>query len=104
MIPSQFKYVRAESVQEAISLLQETDGEGKVLAGGHSLVPLMKFRITTPATLVDITRIPNLKDVKVEDRSEEHTSELQSRFDLVCRLLLEKKKKKKNKKIIDKYK
>src|SRR5699024_11471535 len=67
MIPSQFKYVRAESVQEAISLLQETDGEGKVLAGGHSLVPLMKFRITTPATLVDITRIPNLKDVKVED-------------------------------------
>src|SRR5699024_12690241 len=84
-----------------LSLLQETDGEGKVLAGGHSLVPLMKFRITTPATLVDITRIPNLKDVKVEDgrlivgalkthhdiRSEEHTSELQSRFDRVCRLL-----------------
>lgn len=67
MIPSQFKYVRAESVQEAISLLQESDGEGKVLAGGHSLVPLMKFRITTPGTLVDITRIPDLKNVKVED-------------------------------------
>ncbi|WP_462421541.1 FAD binding domain-containing protein [Salinicoccus sp. Marseille-QA3877] len=67
MIPSQFKYVRAESVKEAISLLQESDGEGKVLAGGHSLVPLMKFRITTPGTLVDITRIPDLKNVKVED-------------------------------------
>lgn len=67
MIPSQFKYVRAESVKEAISLLQKTGGEGKILAGGHSLVPLMKFRITTPGTLVDITRIPDLKNVKVED-------------------------------------
>src|SRR5699024_872371 len=67
MIPSQFKYVRAESVQEAISLLQESDGEGKVLAVGHSLVPLMKFRITIPRILVDITRIHDLNNVKVED-------------------------------------
>lgn len=67
MIPSQFKYVRAGSVKEAITLLQETNGEGKVLAGGHSLVPLLKFRITSPGTLVDITRIPDLKNVKVED-------------------------------------
>lgn len=67
MIPSQFNYVRAESVEEAISLLQETNGEGKILAGGHSLVPLLKFRITTPGTLVDITRIPGLKEVRLED-------------------------------------
>ncbi len=67
MIPSEFKYVRAESVEDAIALLQETNGEGKILAGGHSLVPLLKFRITTPGTLVDITRIPGLKDVRIED-------------------------------------
>lgn len=67
MIPSQFKYLRAQSVEEAISMLQESDGEGKVLAGGHSLVPLLKFRITTPGTLVDITRIPGLKEVRIED-------------------------------------
>lgn len=67
MIPSQFKYVRAQSVEEAISMLQEANGEGKILAGGHSLVPLLKFRITTPGTLVDITRIPGLKEVRVED-------------------------------------
>lgn len=66
MIPSQFKYLRAQSVEEAISMLQETHGEGKILAGGHSLVPLLKFRITTPGTLVDITRIPGLKDVRID--------------------------------------
>ncbi|CAM4287377.1 FAD binding domain-containing protein [Lacicoccus alkaliphilus] len=67
MIPSQFKYVSAQSIEEAISMLQEANGEGKILAGGHSLVPLLKFRITTPGTLVDITRIPGLKEVRVED-------------------------------------
>ncbi|MCD2137356.1 FAD binding domain-containing protein [Salinicoccus halitifaciens] len=66
MIPSQFKYLRAQSVEEAITMLQETHGEGKILAGGHSLVPLLKFRITTPGTLVDITRIPGLKDVRID--------------------------------------
>src|SRR5256885_9628004 len=56
----------------------------KLIAGGHSLVPLMKLRLSEPQTLIDIARIPGL-------RSEEHTSELQSPCNLVCRLLLEKK-------------
>lgn len=66
MIPAKFNYVRAESVEEAISLLVESDGEGSILAGGHSLLPLLKFRITEPGTLVDISRIPGLTGVRKE--------------------------------------
>jgi carbon-monoxide dehydrogenase medium subunit len=66
MIPSAFEYVRADSVEDAIRLLQESNGEGKLIAGGHSLVPLMKFRLTTPATLIDISRIPQLRGVRKE--------------------------------------
>lgn len=66
MIPSTFSYVQAHSVEEAIRLLQESDGEGKLLAGGHSLVPLLKFRLTTPGTLIDIGEIPELRGVRKE--------------------------------------
>lgn len=66
MIPSAFDYVRADSIEDAIRLLQESNGEGKLIAGGHSLVPLMKFRLTTPATLIDISRIPQLQGVRME--------------------------------------
>ncbi|MFD1705356.1 FAD binding domain-containing protein [Siminovitchia sediminis] len=66
MIPANFDYVRAESVDHAIQLLQESDGEGKLIAGGHSLLPLMKFRLTEPGTLIDISRISELKSVKKE--------------------------------------
>ncbi|MBD8004115.1 FAD binding domain-containing protein [Bacillus norwichensis] len=69
MIPAKFDYVRANSVEQAIQLLQESDGEGKLIAGGHSLLPLMKFRLTEPGTLIDISRISKLKGVrKAEDR------------------------------------
>lgn len=57
MIPAKFDYVRANSVEQAIQLLRESDGEGKLIAGGHSLLPLMKFRLTEPGTLIDISRI-----------------------------------------------
>lgn len=66
MIPGKFDYVRANSVNEAIQLLEKSDGEGKLLAGGHSLIPLMKFRLTEPATLIDISRISELKGVRKE--------------------------------------
>lgn len=66
MIPAKFDYVRAISVDQAIQLLQESDGEGKLLAGGHSLLPLMKFRLTEPGTLIDISRIAELKGVRKE--------------------------------------
>lgn len=69
MIPSTFSYVQAQSVREAIQLLQESNGEGKLLAGGHSLVPLLKFRLTTPGTLIDIGNVEELRGIrKAENR------------------------------------
>jgi carbon-monoxide dehydrogenase medium subunit len=62
MYPSNFEYVRANSVQEAVALLQERE-DAKLLAGGHSLIPLMKLRTAMVGTLVDIGRIPELKGV-----------------------------------------
>lgn len=64
MIPNTFGYIRANTVEEAINLLKEEGGQGKLLAGGHSLVPLMKFRLTTPTKLIDISRIAELRGVK----------------------------------------
>ncbi len=62
MIPPEFEYHAPGSVDEAIGLLQNS-GEAKVLAGGQSLLPLMKLRLAAPKTLVDITRIPKLSYV-----------------------------------------
>lgn len=67
MIPSTFDYVRAKTVEDAIKLLAESEGEGKLLAGGHSLLPLMKFRLTSPGTLIDISHISSLRGVQMKD-------------------------------------
>ena len=61
MIPAPFEYVRAGSVDEAIAALTEHGDEAKVLAGGHSLLPLMKLRLATPSVLVDVGRVGDLK-------------------------------------------
>lgn len=66
MIPVKFDYIHAESVEQAIRLQQESNGEGKLIAGGHSLLPLMKFRLTEPGVLIDISRISQLKEVRKE--------------------------------------
>ena len=63
MIPVAFDYQRASSVDDAIAKLAASAG-GKVIAGGHSLVPLMKLRLSEPGTLVDISRIPGLSGIK----------------------------------------
>lgn len=57
MIPAAFEYVRAESVDDAIAQITEAGDEAKFLAGGHSLLPLMKFRLAQPSVLVDLGRI-----------------------------------------------
>ena len=62
MYPAEFDYYRASSVDEAIRLLGEHD-DAKVLAGGHSLIPVLKLRLAQPAALVDIGRIADLKGV-----------------------------------------
>jgi carbon-monoxide dehydrogenase medium subunit len=66
VIPAAFDYVRAGSADEAISLLAEHGDEAKVLAGGHSLVPLMKLRLATPSVLVDVGRVDDLKYIRDE--------------------------------------
>ena len=62
MIPVSFEYQRATSVDDAIAKL--TAGGGKAIAGGHSLVPLMKLRLSEPTSLVDITKIPGLSGIR----------------------------------------
>ena len=60
MIPAAFDYVRAGSAEEAIALLGEHGDEAKLLAGGHSLLPMMKLRLAVPSVLVDIGRVSDL--------------------------------------------
>jgi aerobic carbon-monoxide dehydrogenase medium subunit len=64
VISTAFEYSRATSVDDAIARLRATNGEGKLIAGGHSLVPLMKLRLSEPKTLVDIARIPGLSGIQ----------------------------------------
>jgi len=64
MIPSPFDYKRASSAAEAISLVGEYGEDAKFLAGGHSLLPLMKLRLAAPSVLVDIGRINDLSYIK----------------------------------------
>ena len=65
MIPSQFEYEKVTTVDEAIAALSHDDT--KILAGGHSLIPALKLRLSHPAKLVDIGGITALKDIKEED-------------------------------------
>ena len=60
MIPAAFDYVRAASAEEAVSLLSSHGDDAKLLAGGHSLIPLMKLRLAFPTLLVDLRRVPGL--------------------------------------------
>ncbi len=70
MIPAAFEYARASSVAEASKLLNKYGEDAKVLAGGHSLIPLMRLRLAQPKALVDINGIAEL------DHIEEHGSKL----------------------------
>jgi carbon-monoxide dehydrogenase medium subunit len=64
MYPSQFEYHRAATIDEAVQLLAANEG-AKLVAGGHSLLPLMKLRVLEPTALIDIARIPGLDQVTV---------------------------------------
>lgn len=66
MIPPEFDYAVPKTLSEAVALLGQ-NSEAKVLAGGHSLIPMMKFRLASPALLVDINRIDGLSYVREED-------------------------------------
>lgn len=63
MYPAKFDYYRASSVAEAVSLLQEHGEDAKLLAGGHSLIPMMKLRLAQPAVLIDLGQVSALSGI-----------------------------------------
>ena len=67
MFPASFEYVRAHSLDEAFNSLQQHGYDGRVLAGGQSLIPAMRYRLARPAVLVDINPIKDLTYLKEED-------------------------------------
>jgi len=69
MISAEFDYKVASSVDDAIALLAEGGAGARLLAGGHSLLPLMKLRFTSPALLVDIARIDGLRGIQTGDET-----------------------------------
>jgi aerobic carbon-monoxide dehydrogenase medium subunit len=69
VIPSAFEYVAPESLDEALAALRDGGEDAKVLAGGHSLIPLMKLRLATPSLLVDLRRVPGMSGIQRQDGS-----------------------------------
>ena len=66
MKPAAFDYVAPESLEAAVQALVSARGEGKVMAGGQSLMPLLNFRMTRPAVIVDLMRIPGLSSIRLK--------------------------------------
>ncbi|HEX6451580.1 MAG TPA: xanthine dehydrogenase family protein subunit M [Trebonia sp.] len=67
MIPSPFSYAAPETLDEAVSILAGRDGDAKILAGGQSLLPLLKLRLADPGLLVDLRRIDALRGIQADD-------------------------------------
>ena len=67
MIPAPFDYSSPSTLEEALALLEKHGDEAKILAGGHSLIPMMKLRFASPEHLIDINNIPGLSYIKEED-------------------------------------
>jgi carbon-monoxide dehydrogenase medium subunit len=66
LIPGSFEYHRPANLSEAIALLGQLDSEARVIAGGHSLIPMMKLRLATPTHLIDLAGVAELKGVRLE--------------------------------------
>ncbi len=64
MIPAEFDYVRPASIDEALAALGQGGEDAKILAGGHSLLPLMKLRLAAPTLLVDLRKVPGLAGIE----------------------------------------
>ena len=69
MIPAAFDYIRAGSADDAFAQLQRLGGDARVLAGGQSLIPAMRFRLARPSVLVDINAIPELRMIRLDDQA-----------------------------------
>ena len=66
MFPANFSYVAARSVEEALELMVQHGEDGKLLAGGHSLIPAMKLRLQSPQILIDLGTVPGLRGVRAD--------------------------------------
>lgn len=64
MIPGAFTYLKPQSMDEAVGLLTEHADNGKILAGGQSLIPIMRFRLAEPAYLIDINHLPGMDSIQ----------------------------------------
>ena len=82
MYPSRFRYEAPRSIEDAIALLRDGAGEAKVLAGGQSLVPLLKLRFAAPEVLVDINNLPGLDYHRVDPDGTLHIGALCRHADL----------------------
>jgi len=69
MFPANFGYVAARSVVDALQLMAKHGEDGKLLAGGHSLIPAMKLRLQSPQTLIDLGTVPGLRGVSLDGNS-----------------------------------
>jgi carbon-monoxide dehydrogenase medium subunit len=87
MIPSPFEYLAPTTLQEAVSLLATYGEEAKLLAGGHSLIPLLKLRLAAPKYLVDLGRIPDLAYIR-ETRGRLHIGPMTTHYVLETSSLL----------------
>jgi len=87
MIPGAFAYHRPASVKDAVGLLAQLGDEGRALAGGHSLIPMMKLRLATPAHLVDLSGIADLKGIR-SDGNDVVIGAMTTQHDLIGSALL----------------
>ncbi|HUW36292.1 MAG TPA: xanthine dehydrogenase family protein subunit M [Rhodocyclaceae bacterium] len=90
MIPPSFGYSAPSSLPEALKLLAQHGDEAKILAGGHSLLPMMKFRFADPAHLIDLNRVAELKGIR-EDGGVIAIGAMTSESDLIASRLLTQK-------------
>ena len=67
MIPAEFDYAAPDTLDEAIRALADGGEDAKLLAGGHSLMPLMKLRLAAPSLLVDLRKVPGLHGIQREN-------------------------------------
>ena len=69
MIPSKLNYHKPDSTSDAVALLQKLGDDSKILAGGHSLIPVLRLRLNDPEHLIDISNIPELKEIRDNEKS-----------------------------------
>jgi carbon-monoxide dehydrogenase medium subunit len=89
MIPAQFDYVRANTLDEALSLLAERPDDAKILAGGHSLIPAMKLRLAQPQLLIDIGQLKDLAYIR-EDQGQIRIGAMTTHYQIESSELLKK--------------